>query len=104
MITLPMQHAVTSSAFTMEHVASVTSKGQITIPADVRRFLRIGKHGKIAIAVGSDGRVELKAPKYPTVESIMGAVKPLGKIPTMPELREAIADDFVDRYLAKYGK
>ena len=99
-----MQHTVTSLGFTMEHIASVTSKGQITIPADVRRFLKIGKHGKIAIAVDSEGRVHLKTPKYPTIESTFGAIKPLANPPTMQELREAIADDFADRYQAKYGK
>ena len=99
-IALPMLHSITNTTNTMEHIASVTSKGQITIPVHVRRHLDLNKHRKVAIAVKADGSVQLAVPKYPTLASIAGAVEALAKPMTMQEMREVIAEELVEKHRA----
>jgi AbrB family looped-hinge helix DNA binding protein len=45
---------------TLKHpsVSSVTSKGQVTIPAHIRRVLGVGPHDRVEFRV-NDGRVEI---------------------------------------------
>jgi antitoxin PrlF len=57
-------------------VAKVSSKHQVTLPADVRRRLGIRASDKVAFVLGSDGRVELRPVKL-DLESILGSLKPL---------------------------
>ncbi len=59
-----------------EIVSTISSKGQITIPADVRRHLGVGASDKVTFVIGGDGRVELRPVRY-TLESVLGSVKPL---------------------------
>lgn len=51
---------------------TVTSKGQVTIPAEVRRHLRIKKHQRIALVIEKNGDVKWKVPRYPDIDSIVG--------------------------------
>lgn len=51
---------------------TVTSKGQVTIPAEVRRHLRIKKHQRIALVIERNGDVKWKVPRYPDIDSIVG--------------------------------
>jgi antitoxin PrlF len=55
--------------------ATVTSQGQVTIPAEVRRKLGLSKRAKVTFLI-SDDRVELLAPRF-TLESVFGSVEPL---------------------------
>jgi AbrB family looped-hinge helix DNA binding protein len=56
-----------------EFRAKVTSKGQVTIPAEVRRALgtEIGEH--VIFAICADGSVAVRRPRYPTLDSLVGA-------------------------------
>ena len=47
-----------------EIVSTITSKGQITIPAVVRRHLGVGQRDKIAFILEEDGAVRLSVPRY----------------------------------------
>ena len=76
-----------------EYYATVTSKGQITIPANVRTHLKLNTHRKVALVIEPDGMVHLKAPKYLTLESIFGAVKALKTFPTLNKPCTAIAEE-----------
>lgn len=53
--------------------ATVTSKGQVTIPIEVRRHLGLEKGDRVAFVIDDEGSVELKTAKYPTVASLAGA-------------------------------
>ena len=96
-----MLNPIADTIDTREYLVSITSKGQITIPACLRKHLKTTTHRKLALVVGANSEVQLKTPKYPTVESTFGAVKPLAKSPTLKELREAIANDVVERHTLK---
>jgi bifunctional DNA-binding transcriptional regulator/antitoxin component of YhaV-PrlF toxin-antitoxin module len=56
-----------------EVLATITSKGQVTIPVEVRRMLKLTAPGKVAFLLDDEsGEVNLEAPEYPTVESLRG--------------------------------
>ena len=55
--------------------ATITSQGQVTIPAEVRRTLGLSKREKVSFVIEGN-RVEL-APARFTLESIFGSVEPL---------------------------
>ncbi len=76
-----------------EILMTVTSKGQVTIPAEVRRHLKIEKHRKIALVLEPDGTVRLKLPRYPNVASLRGAAGSLGRNLTWQQMRETARED-----------
>ncbi len=59
-----------------EIISTISSKGQITIPADVRRHLGVGTSDKVTFVITDEGRVELRPVRY-TLESILGSLEPV---------------------------
>jgi AbrB family looped-hinge helix DNA binding protein len=57
-----------------EIVVTLTRKGQVTIPAAVRRMLGIPTQGKVALEIDPHAKaVRLHAPRYPSMTSLAGA-------------------------------
>ncbi len=56
--------------------ATVTSKGQVTIPIEIRRHLGLGLADKVAFVIDSHGNVALRPVEY-TLETVMGSVPAL---------------------------
>ena len=71
-----------------EFSMTVTSKGQVTIPIEVRRFLRVKQNQKIALALEPGGTVRLGLPTYPNVASLKGAAGALRKAMSWKEMRD----------------
>ena len=62
----------------MKHIlASVTERGQVTIPSEVRRLLGIRARQKVAFEI--DGNEIKLVSAGPTLEEVFGAVQPLCK-------------------------
>lgn len=59
----------------MNQSAKVTSKGQITLPADVRRSLRLKPGDRIDFIRNDAGNFEIKA-RSPHLLDLRGIVKP----------------------------
>jgi antitoxin PrlF len=59
-----------------EIVATVTERGQVTVPAEVRRLLGTGPHDKLVFVIDGE-QVSLKRPAF-TLETAFASVKPLG--------------------------
>lgn len=57
--------------------ASVTERGQVTIPAVVRKTLGIRPREKVIFVI-EDGHVSLKKPRF-TIETAYGSVTPLNR-------------------------
>lgn len=76
-----------------EIMMTVTSKGQVTIPAAVRRHLKIERNQKIALVLETDGTVRLKLPGYRTIADIRGAAGALGKNLTWEQMRAIGRED-----------
>ena len=71
--------------------ASITQRGQVTIPAEVRRLLGIKPRGKVAFHI-YDGEVRL-APVEFTLETAYGSVKPINRPEDFKKLiREAMEE------------
>lgn len=71
--------------------ATLTSKGQTTIPKEIRDFLGIGSGDKLDFVVESDGRVILR-PANLDVRQLRGMLKRSGrKAVTLEEVDKAIA-------------
>jgi antitoxin PrlF len=53
-----------------EIISTITSKGQVTIPAEVRRYLGVAQGDKLSFVIDDTGTVGLKVVAYPTVASL----------------------------------
>jgi antitoxin PrlF len=82
-----------------EIISTITSKGQVTIPSEVRKYLGITATDKIAFVIDDQGTVRLRVPRYPTVASLSGAAGRLKKPLSWQEIQQIA---FEDRVKAKY--
>ncbi len=62
-------------------IATMTSKGQLTIPKPVRDALQLNAGDEVEITLTGDGAA-LFRPRHPAVATLFGAVKYAG--PTVP--------------------
>jgi AbrB family looped-hinge helix DNA binding protein len=76
-----------------EVVATVSSKGQVVIPAEVRKHLGIQQGDKVIFVLGADGQVEVRNVKYPTVASLRGAAGKLPQPLSWEEIRQIARED-----------
>ncbi len=78
----------------MKGVTTLTSKGQVTIPKEIRDALGLRPHDKIRfVTEGGEGRFQ-KA--YPSLEEVVGSI-PAIDIP-MEEWDDIIQDEVVQQY------
>lgn len=78
-----------------EHVRIITTKGQVTIPIEVRRLLGVKPQDKVMFQV-VDGRVELR-PVTMTLRSAFGAVKPRKRPENFKELRDIAIEEHIQK-------
>lgn len=69
--------------------ATITSKGQVTIPKEVRDALRLQTGHRIAFKVRGDGIVEMR-PENVDLMSLRGMLKSSIKGVTLKDMKEAI--------------
>jgi antitoxin PrlF len=82
-----------------EYRSTVTQRGQVTIPAAVRRLLGAKTGDKVAFRV-EDGEIRL-APMRFTIETAFGSVKPLSRPEDFKHISRAAVDEHVARQIAK---
>ena len=58
--------------------AAVTSKGQITIPAEIRKRMNLGSQDKVVFTLLPNGTTVMRA-KNRSIRSLAGSVKPSKK-------------------------
>ena len=71
---------------------TISSKGQVTIPVEIRNMLRLNTGDRVDFVVFDKNRVELM-PKKGSVGSLKGLVKWSGKPMTVKQMDEAIAGE-----------
>lgn len=82
-----------------EYVTTVTQRGQVTIPVQVRRLIGAKPRGKVAFRVeGND--VTLVAAEH-TLESAFGSVPPLSQPEDFKRLERAAKDERAARTVRK---
>jgi AbrB family looped-hinge helix DNA binding protein len=90
-----------------ELYTSVTRKGQITLPAEIRRLLNVKEGDRIAVSLlapSDDG--ELKAiikPVRSVTEMTFGAVPPLKRPEDFDELRSAFEEGLAQQVISDGG-
>jgi len=84
-----------------EIVSTMTSKGQVTIPIEIRRHLGLATRDKIAFVVHHEGTVRLAAPHYPDLESLRGAAGSLDQPRSWEEIEEIAREE---RLQERYGR
>jgi AbrB family looped-hinge helix DNA binding protein len=77
--------------------STVTSKGQVTIPKEVRDALRIGSGDRVAFILREDGVVEMR-PETVDLKDLYGVLKRTGKPVTIEAMNEAIAESAAERF------
>lgn len=96
---LPMQLMERDKKDMRELLSKVSSKGQVTIPIEVRRLLGVQPEDKVAFVV-EEGNVQLKRTGS-VVDRTAGALKshepPLSAKQLREAAEEAIAQDVVER-------
>ena len=70
--------------------ATVTSKGQITIPKSVRELLGLNAGDRVSFTVSEDGVVEMQ-PENVDLNSLEGFLKPRTRV-SLEEMDEAVAE------------
>jgi AbrB family looped-hinge helix DNA binding protein len=86
-----------------EFVATVTSRGRVTIPVEVRRHLGLEPGDQVAFTIDG-GIVRLQPPRF-TLETVIGSVEPLPRADTDDfdaQIAEAM-EDAAERRLRKLG-
>jgi antitoxin PrlF len=71
--------------------STVTSKGQVTLPIEARRRLRIRPGMKLEFVIRDDGRLEI-IPMVSSLKSLKGAVPRPKRVLTLGEMDSAIAE------------
>ena len=82
-----------------ELVSTLTTKGQVTIPASIRRLLGLKPKAKVAFLQKKDG-VHIAASRY-TLDTIKGAVPALSKQYSEKEIRDIAIESHIEENKAK---
>ena len=87
--------------------ATMTSKGQVTIPIEVRRKLKLDAGDKIDFFEDAEGRYVIQ-PKTGSIMEMMGILRKMGYIPdhvvTIEEMNQAVLDAVAEDYLRSVGE
>jgi AbrB family looped-hinge helix DNA binding protein len=87
------------SLLSMQHIirkqihATITRKGQVSIPAEVRRVLGMSTAGKVVFQITQEGTVLLTVPQYRSIADLAGAAGKLPSPPTEQELKQIAREE-----------
>lgn len=82
-----------------EYIGTITTKGQVTIPAKVRELLGVKPHDKILFRV-TEGRVEL-LPAPMTLEAAFASVTPRNRPEDFKQIRDEAIEEHVQNVIDK---
>jgi len=83
-----------------EFEGTLSHKGLITIPQEVRQYMKVKPKDKIIFRITEDA-VEIKPRQLMSLEEIKGSVPPLKTPKKWKQIREEKRDDYTERYLQK---
>lgn len=81
------------------YLGKVTSKGQTTVPKEVRDFLGLGEGAQVEWTIDEDGKATVRPRKKLRAVDLAGMLgpSPVGPV-TVEEMNEAIGDAVVEQY------
>ena len=78
-----------------EIISTISSKGQVTVPAEVRKQLGIKQGDKLSFVIEDEGGIRLEAPRFRDLASLRGAAGSLKKPLSWEQMRDIAHDDHV---------
>ena len=78
-------------------LARVTTKGQVTIPAAIRKALDIEKGDQLLFELGENGEARVRVVKHRSLMDLYGALPATRPFPGKQAVREAIGKDLGQR-------
>lgn len=84
---------------TQEHLRALTSKGQVTVPKEIRDRLGLGPGALVRFRIDAGGNVSISR-AIPSLEAGYGAVAPLSRPEDFQRLHEEAVEE---RVQAKFG-
>jgi len=78
-------------------VSTVTSKGQVTIPKEVRDALRLGVGDRVSFVVREDGVVELR-PETVDLRELFGSLRYHGAPITVEDMNSDVAASVAESF------
>jgi len=85
-----------------EIISTMTQKGQVTIPAEIRHLLGLKARDKVVFKIDKDNI--LLAPAKYTLETVYGAVKPLNKPEDLKKLKQTAIKEHVEKIIEEMKK
>lgn len=82
--------------------ATLTSKGQITIPVEVRKALGLDPGDKIDFFETEKGQFVIR-PRTASIRDLEGCIPKLDYVPSIEEMNDAILDAAAENYRASLG-
>jgi len=82
-----------------EVLTTLTQRGQVTVPAEVRRILHLKPKDKVAFRI-EDDQVRLVPVKF-TVETAFGSVKPKSRPEEFEAISQAAKEEHVEQVMKK---
>jgi AbrB family looped-hinge helix DNA binding protein len=81
----------------------MTSKGQVTIPQEIRNRLRLHREQKLQFTVEDQNRIVI-TPVFTRLGDLAGILPATKRTVTLEEMDEAIRDSAASRYLRAVGR
>ena len=88
-----MIQSLTNADSSREVDSTISKKGQVTIPVEIRHYLGVGDGDRITFVVEDAGDVRVKPARYPTIASLRGAAGTLKTSLTWKETRRIARED-----------
>jgi antitoxin PrlF len=82
-----------------EYIRTVTSKGQVTIPSQVRDALGVKPNSQVVVSL-QEGKVVIE-PVAMTLEEAFGSVKPITRPENFKALRKAALEEKAEKVINK---
>ena len=92
-----MSNTLTYNPHPTEVVATITTKGQVTVPVEVRKHLGVKPHDKVAFVVSDEG-VSLKPATFPTISALKGKAGTLKTKRSLEEIEDIARQEQVREY------
>lgn len=104
-ISLRASHVLAVRDSMKEFISTISSKGQVTIPADVRRQLGVRSADKVAFVVTDAGTVEVRPARF-TLESVLGSLDALPgeSVDLDREIEEAVEEGVAQKMRHQEGR
>jgi len=76
-----------------QRVSTLSSKGQVTLPIEIRKHLGVNPNDKVAFVIEPDGKVQVTPARYPDIASLSGAAGSLKKPLSWKEMQQTARED-----------